>query len=287
MQSRQSNTVLPAFTFTGLAQSIVLPDAAPPSGPARPDDPPRAHDAAPTTWHVVTELPVDPGIDPYAGLARASVAEFFEAIRTCVLSRPWDVLDERTPVGIDIPELGFIGGCAVLLRDAAGDRGIVVFPSYEGYRIFFENCAGAAASTESCAAAKETPLSSTQANAPCSHDSQAATSSFSMIHFFSWNEISLAAAARMEKHELRVANRDSYPLPEMVTDKGVTRLMTKRDLRLLSSVAAAIGDLCLFHREKVAAGEPVQALVEGHDLPRAIVECPHPEWTAPLTPKWN
>lgn len=200
----------------------------------------------------------DVGVDPFAAIPRRALSEFFDSVRWFVLSEPWDALG-TAPLGVDIPELGLVDGCAFMFGERPGPRGIALFRSYEDFEEF------------------------QRATARAEHDATALTAEeigvgFTVLDFFSLHDLCGAAISRVAKDALRLADEDSYAVPEVFDDRGASIPFSKRDLRLLGAVLTTIADTIARHRERLDGTAVVQAIVESPGAPVALVEFPHARW---------
>src|SRR5205085_5949675 len=69
-------------------------------------------------------------------IAPALIGELFRAAAPLCRLAPWKFVHDV--IRVDIPKLGVEGACAFIIGRAGKDRGILLFPSIEGFEVFLD-----------------------------------------------------------------------------------------------------------------------------------------------------
>jgi hypothetical protein len=178
-----------------------------------------------------------------AARQKSRLLVFSKRRRRCTGVDPWKTLDPTDAVRVDIPELGVMGGCLVVIGGGQGDAGLTFFPSLEGL--------------QALAAAIRAQANHGQAVADFG-------SPFLSVDF--WKEIDLPPSMRREilEHRWPIAGPEAYPVLRSHGADGGARPLSDRDVRVMAGCAGALAPFVDRNRAALVA-HGVAPIVDAHD----------------------
>jgi hypothetical protein len=160
------------------------------------------------------------------------VAALFSAAAGLARLKPWSILGGISPIRLDIPDLAIRGAALVVIGDLDESRGVLLFPSREGYEDFLD----AAMLVDDGG----TPL-----------DVGTSLLSLSFEH-----AEALPSGMRREAmaHGWPVAGPEAYPLVDHRDSDGVPRVARSTELKLMAICAEVLAAFVERHGERLSLG---------------------------------
>jgi hypothetical protein len=149
-------------------------------------------------------------------IAPERVRRLFEAAASLWVLAPWKVADDDHVLRMDIPRLGVEGACVSIIGKLGQNRGLIIFPSLDGYDAFL-------------AASDVPPHARREVGTPVIG-----------LSFERREDLSSRAQREVRQHRWRVAGEDAYPWVHCHERDGSLRPTTERDVKVVAACAEAL-----------------------------------------------
>ena len=159
---------------------------------------------------------------------------------------PWTVAAVNQVLRMDIPALGVDGACVSIIGEGEQDRGLLVFPSLDGYKAF---------------------LTSGIARQPSQRRVDMGTNWFALT-FDSATELPRLMRREAAGHGWPVAGADAYPRLRRFDRDGASPPLVEEDLKIATAGASALATFFIMHRSRFEsdAFDPVCELFKTRGL---------------------
>ncbi len=178
--------------------------------------------------HLVASLTADAANEPsyFASghVSPAAVEKLFTACAHLFAMKPWKVADDIQTIRMDIPALDVDGACVSVIGGLDEHRGLLIFPSAEGFERYLE--ASATGALEEGAGPGTGLLS---------------------LLFEPATELPPSMRHEAMEHRWPVADPDAYPSVVRLEPDGAPRPLVERDVEIATAAARALGALFARH----------------------------------------
>ena len=188
--------------------------------------------------HLVASLTADAGNEPsyFASghVSPAAVEKLFTACARLFVMKPWKVADDIQTIRMDIPALGIDGACVSVIGGLDEHRGLLIFPSAEGFERYLEASASGA----------------------LEEGAEPGTGLLSLL-FEPATELPPSMRREAMEHRWPVADPDAYPSVIRLEPDGTPRPLVERDVEIATAAARALGALFARHSAVFESDAPV------------------------------
>ena len=188
--------------------------------------------------HLVGSLTADAGNEPsyFASghVSPAAVEELFAAGARLFESEPWKVVDDIQTIRMDIPDLDVDGACVSVIGGLGQLRGVLIFPSAEGFERYVE--ASATGALE-----------------------EGAPPGTGLLSLIFEPATALPPSMRREamEHRWPVAGPDAYPSVARLEPDGAARPIVERDVDIAAAAARGLAALFARHSADFKSDAPI------------------------------
>ena len=158
-------------------------------------------------------------------ISDAAVEKLFTAGSSLFALKPWTVANAAQVLRMDIPALGVNGACLSIIGQLDESRGVLIFPSLDGFEQFRD--AAQASAVERGSIAPGTELLS--------------------LTFKAATELPTSMRREAIEHGWPVENADAYPLVARRDSDGIPRPLVERHVRLATACALSLSAFLAKH----------------------------------------